>query len=283
MTTTNANQNIPAVVKMSRSSILCLLFVATAHAAITLTLCPADLSLPCLNDTTTGKTTNLQPGSNQSYNFSNLNISVIQDLPADAKYVDLPYNQISQVSRGIPASVTFLNLSHNTLQSNWIQTPLPMTTLDVSYNQGGLHWIQNVKWGESLTKLTRLIYRGNNLRNLKWGYDNFPAGQHPFSAMDLNGNPQLTIRMELITFAFMQNRFTLTADATSYNATLRICENHKEYIVQFAPWNILHKATRNTTKQSVHKQCMSAVGDIMIRCAHRRQLQKTMESLEPPC
>ncbi|KAH9186124.1 hypothetical protein AeNC1_011897, partial [Aphanomyces euteiches] len=125
------------------------------------------------------------------------------------------------------------NLSHNTLQSNWIQTPLPMTTLDVSYNQGGLPWIQNVKRGVSLPKLTRLLYRGNNLTNLKWDEYNFPAGQHPFAAMDLSGNPHLTIRMEMITFVFMKNRFNLTADATSYNATLRICENFNEYIVQF--------------------------------------------------
>ncbi|KAG9399840.1 hypothetical protein AC1031_011261 [Aphanomyces cochlioides] len=145
---------------------------------------------------------------------------------------DLSYNQISQVSRGIPASVTFLNLSHNTLQSNWIQTPLPMTTLDVSYNQGGLHWIQNVKWGESLTKLTRLIYRGNNLRNLKWGYDNFPAGQHPFSAVDLIGNPQLVLRIERDTYDPIVQKFTLSADATSYNETLLLCENRTKYVVQ---------------------------------------------------
>ncbi|KAH9134245.1 hypothetical protein AeRB84_019911, partial [Aphanomyces euteiches] len=161
------------------------------------------------------------------------------------------------------------NLSHNTLQSNWIQTPLPMTTLDVSYNQGGLPWIQNVKWGVSLPKLTRLLYRGNNLTNLKWDEYNFPAGQHPFAAMDLSGNPHLTIRMEMITFVFMKNRFNLTANETSYNATLRICETSTNISFNSTHflWNIRHKATRNTTKPSLHNQCMSAAGDITIQRA----------------
>ncbi|KAG9399847.1 hypothetical protein AC1031_011266 [Aphanomyces cochlioides] len=74
------------------------------------------------------------------YNFSHLHISTVENLPADAKYVDLSYNQISEISQGIPPSVAFLNLSHNALQTRWLQITISATTVDISYNQGGLPW-----------------------------------------------------------------------------------------------------------------------------------------------
>ncbi|KAH9147832.1 hypothetical protein AeRB84_008636 [Aphanomyces euteiches] len=78
----------------------------------------------------------------------------------------------------------------------------------------------------------RSIYRGNNLTNLKWGYDNFPSGQHPFSAIDLIGNPHLVLRLERDTYDAIVQKFTLSADATSYNETLLLCENRTKYVVQ---------------------------------------------------
>ncbi|CAK4746528.1 unnamed protein product [Aphanomyces euteiches] len=205
-----------------------------ARASIILTLCPSatNVSVPCLKDPTTGLTTTLSSSSNQSYNFSNLNISVLRDLPTDAQWVDLSYNQISNISRSMPSTLKFLNLSHNTLQKNWIQTPISATTLDVSNNQGGLRWMENVLWGVSLPKLTRLIFRTNNLKEISLSYDNFPLNPHPFSALDLSGNVNMNFSATADVFNYMNKIITFSADTNSYNDTLRACGNRTDYVVK---------------------------------------------------
>ncbi|KAH9096168.1 hypothetical protein LEN26_017577 [Aphanomyces euteiches] len=145
---------------------------------------------------------------------------------------DLSYNQISNISRSMPSTLKFLNLSHNTLQKNWIQTPISATTLDVSNNQGGLRWMENVLWGVSLPKLTRLIFRTNNLKEISLSYDNFPLNPHPFSALDLSGNVNMNFSATADVFNYMNKIITFSADTNSYNDTLRACGNRTDYVVK---------------------------------------------------
>ncbi|KAH9096170.1 hypothetical protein LEN26_017579 [Aphanomyces euteiches] len=214
----------------------------SVDASVTLTLCPAanNLTVPCLNETATGRIVSLPALSNQSYNFSNLNITTVQDLPSNATWVDLSFNQISNISRRIPSTVSFLNLSHNRLQSNWIQTSLPMRTLDVSYNQGGLTWFKDILWGVSLANLTRLVFRGNNVTNLTLNYDNVPDGRHPFRNLDLIDNPQLSLRTTMSVYLQMSHYMIVTADPNSYNNTLRDCENRSDYVVSLDSYPVYY-------------------------------------------
>ncbi|KAH9079910.1 hypothetical protein Ae201684P_007618 [Aphanomyces euteiches] len=129
-----------------------------ASLTLTLTLCPQanNTSLPCLNDTNQANTTYLARYDATYYNFSNLNISYIQDLPPSARTIDLSYNNIAQISCKIPASLTVLNLSHNALQTNWIQTPLTISSLDLNDNPNVMLSVDSFAYG-------RLYYGGVSL------------------------------------------------------------------------------------------------------------------------
>ncbi|CAK4450914.1 unnamed protein product [Aphanomyces euteiches] len=201
---------------MNCVGILLLCLATIAKASLVLTLCPASsgVSVPCLNDTVSGTTTNLQlPSSNQAYNFSHLNITAIQDLPSDAKYVDLSYNQINTISRPLPSTLEFLNLSHNALRSKWILTSIAVSTLDVSYNQWGLPWFENITWKESLPKLARLIFRGNNLSILRLNGRTLPVEPHPFSALDVSDNPNVIFVIQTnYNYKYLQQAVTITTD-----------------------------------------------------------------------
>ncbi|CAK4640178.1 unnamed protein product [Aphanomyces euteiches] len=94
----------------------------------------------------------------------------------------------------MPSSLYFLNISHNTLQKNWIQTPLTVSVLDVSYNEGGMAWMPNVLWGVYLPKLSRLVFRGNQLDSLELSYNNFPMT--PLAYLDLSDNPNLILSVD---------------------------------------------------------------------------------------
>ncbi|KAH9159778.1 hypothetical protein LEN26_002169 [Aphanomyces euteiches] len=225
---------------MTRLAHLLLVIAAATEASLTLTRCwrPTGSSVPCLNDTINGNITYLSPSFDQRYDFTSLNISNVQDLPQDARLVyvdltwrsgsqldssirDLSFNNISQISCSIPSSLTFLNLSHNSLQGSWIQTPLTISTLDVRYNRGGLPWMENVRWGVFLPKLDRLVFRGNNLTYLRWGYDNFPMDQ--LSAVDVSDNPIAVVTITQDVYYRIVGRLTMSIDETSYAATQRAC------------------------------------------------------------
>ncbi|KAG9410282.1 hypothetical protein AC1031_018317 [Aphanomyces cochlioides] len=204
------------------------IMAAAVNASLTLTQCWRQngndgSSVPCLNNTANGTITYFPLADNQSYSFANLNISDIQALPPDARWIDLSFNNLSQISSRIPPTLAFLNLSHNALRGQWIQTPLTVKTLDVSYNQGGLPWIQNVLWGISLPILNRLVFRGNNLTSIRWGYDNFPTLQ--LSAVDLTGNPITQAIVENSVNLRIGNYVTLTMDPNSYYDALAACGN----------------------------------------------------------
>ncbi|CAK4886443.1 unnamed protein product, partial [Aphanomyces euteiches] len=163
---------------MNCVGILLLCLATIAKASLVLTLCPASsgVSVPCLNDTVSGTTTNLQlPSSNQAYNFSHLNLTAIQDLPSDAKYVDLSYNQINTISRPLPSTLEFLNLSHNALP--------------------------------------RLIFRGNNLSILRLNGRTLPVEPHPFSALDVSDNPNVIFVIQTnYNYKYLQQAVTITTD-----------------------------------------------------------------------
>ncbi|CAK4084921.1 unnamed protein product [Aphanomyces euteiches] len=209
---------------MKIASSLLLSFIAVTNAAISLTTCTSlqGVAIPCLNDTTKGNLTNLESSTNQTYNFSNLNITAIQDLPPDAKYVDLSYNQISEISRGLPFTLSFLNLSHNALLGNWTKTPLEVSTLDVSYNEGGLPWISdNMTWPKFLSKVARL---------------------------DVSDNPKLVIRGDNNAIQFINNTINMTADAISYDDTLKACGNVAEKVVKLNYTPLLPHSTQGEAR-----------------------------------
>ncbi|KAF0744150.1 hypothetical protein Ae201684_001291 [Aphanomyces euteiches] len=226
---------------MKRTSCLLLLVAAAAEALLTLTQCSTlngtvGSSVPCLNNTADGTTTYLPTSDNQTYTFANLNISSIQDLPPNARWIDLSNNNISQISTRIPSMLIFLNLSHNALKNQWIQTPLTVTTLDVSYNQGGLPWIRSVQWSAYLSTLSRLVFRGNNLTSLRWGFDNFPMDQ--LTALDLTGNPIVNFVIEQGVYNQLNSVVELTMDPTDM---LRDCGGSPYYLrtVQSTPVSYL--------------------------------------------
>ncbi|CAK5181640.1 unnamed protein product, partial [Aphanomyces euteiches] len=231
---------------MHNIGILVVCLAAIAKASVILTLCPASSgsTVPCLNDTARGTTTNLQPAStNQVYDFSHLNITDIQDLPSEAQYIDLSYNRISSISRDIPPSLIFLyvvsshvnfgfdtsycwNLSHNALIPGWFsQTSITVSTLDVSYNQGGLPWMKEIQWRVSFPKLDRLVYRGNNMTSLRFNSSlNLPPERHPFSALDVGDNPNLSIvTLDGESYRFLKNNVTLTTDLLALTLAKRAC------------------------------------------------------------
>ncbi|KAH9111871.1 hypothetical protein LEN26_003048 [Aphanomyces euteiches] len=252
---------------MKIASSLLLSFIAVTNAAISLTTCTSlqGVAIPCLNDTTKGNLTNLESSSNQTYNFSNLNITAIQDLPPDAKYVDLSYNQISEISRGLPSTLSFLNLSHNALLGNWTKTPLEVSTLDVSYNEGGLPWISdNMTWPKFLSKVARL-YVCCFSRNSRLivpiclqcvprepvGHRHLDRPELPrlsilvarlvsrlfFSNLwaldrEVSDNPKLVIRGDNNAIQFINNTINMIADAISYDDTLKACGNVAEKVVK---------------------------------------------------
>ncbi|CAK4630181.1 unnamed protein product [Aphanomyces euteiches] len=219
---------------MNPRAFLVLAVAAIAQASLVLTLCPdsAGVSVPCLNDTATGGTTRLSVPSDKFYKFSDLNISYVQDLPPDARWIDLSSNNISQIECNMPASLTFLNLSHNVLQGSWLKTPLAnVAILDVSYNHDGLPWLDGISWGISLPSLNRLVFRGNQLKSLRLGFDNFPL--NPLSALDLSGNPIAALTIDASVFSRLRNSsFTLTIDPTTYNQTLQACGGNANYLLQ---------------------------------------------------
>ncbi|CAK4104464.1 unnamed protein product, partial [Aphanomyces euteiches] len=205
-----------------------------ASLTLTLTLCPQanNTSLPCLNDTNQANTTYLARYDATYYNFSNLNISYIQDLPPSARTIDLSYNNIAQISCKIPASLTVLNLSHNALQTNWIQTPLTISSLDISYNEGGLPWIHDVMWGTYLPNLYRLTFRGNNLTTLRLGYDNFPS--YSLAFLDLNDNPNVMLSVDSFAYGRLYyGGVSLDLQTSSYNATLATCAGNANFVQSF--------------------------------------------------
>ncbi|KAF0731316.1 hypothetical protein Ae201684_011379 [Aphanomyces euteiches] len=210
-----------------------LALAAIVHAENTLTTCQSaqNAAVPCLKDSNASTTKLLDTASNQIYNFSHLNISTVENLPADAKYVDLSYNQIREINQGIPPSVAFLNLSHNALQTSWLQIPISATTVDISYNQRGLPWtaMENV-WFKYLPSVSRVIYRGNDLAIVNLSYTNFPYHPHPLKALDWSDNPKLVINAAGI-YNYLASHITVTADPTSYNNTLAVCENQKDTLV----------------------------------------------------
>ncbi|CAK5062484.1 unnamed protein product [Aphanomyces euteiches] len=221
--------------KMNFANVLLLALVAIAQASITLTTCTTSkgVSVPCLNDTATGNLTNLEPSSNQTYDFRNLNISAIQNLPADAQWVDLSNNQITQVLRGIPSNLTFLNLSHNALKTSWINVSIPVVTLDVSYNQGGLAWTPSNTWENFFPKVVRLLHRGNQLKSVSWNQDEWPIFHSVFRALDLSENPGMVVKAYETVTIFINTSVTLTADANSYEDTLKACGNKADRVVQY--------------------------------------------------
>ncbi|KAG9399845.1 hypothetical protein AC1031_011264 [Aphanomyces cochlioides] len=221
-------------VKMKITSAVLLSFVAVTNADNLLTTCTSlqGVAVPCLNDTVKGTMTNLDRSPNQTYNFSNLNITAIQDLPPDAKYVDLSYNQISEISRGIPSTLSFLNLSYNTLKANWTKIQLPVSTLDLSYNQGGLLWNGDYYWEMNVPQIVRLVFRGNQLGTLKWTTSNFPFFRSYLHALDLSDNPRLVVYGDSNVMDRIKSNIALTADASSYDDTLKVCGNRTEKIVK---------------------------------------------------
>ncbi|CAK4131201.1 unnamed protein product [Aphanomyces euteiches] len=222
--------------------LLCLATVT--KASLVLTLCPAsiNISVPCLNDTVSGTTTNLQlRSSNQSYNFTHLNVTAIQDLPRDAQYVDLSFNQIRTISRSVPSSLTFLKLSHNALVSQWIQAPINVSILDVSYNQDGLPWMENISWALSLPRLTRLVFQGNQMTRLLLTKDNLPPEGHPFSALDISNNKA---KLEFVIqtkreYDYLVKSVTLTLDwmSDAFVDAYQVCKTvvSKELPIQNVP------------------------------------------------
>ncbi|KAG9399855.1 hypothetical protein AC1031_011275 [Aphanomyces cochlioides] len=219
---------------MHRRGVVLLVLAAMAQADLTLTLCPSSngVTVPCLNDTSSGNTMNLELSSEQSYDFTNLNITAVQELPPDARYIDLSFNRISAITRYLPSSLTFLNLSHNVLSTKWIQAPITVSTLDVSYNQGGLEY-PDVMWYYYLPKLKRLVFRGNNLTNLYLGYETIPNKPHPFVALDVSDNPSLLLTIEAYNFDFGTTSYIFTADRVPYDQSLQGCRGYAENLVSF--------------------------------------------------
>ncbi|CAK4737655.1 unnamed protein product [Aphanomyces euteiches] len=74
---------------MHQRIVVLLVLAAVAQADHTLTLCPSSngITVPCLNDTSSGNTTLLKLSSDQSYDFTNLSITAVQELPPDAQYM----------------------------------------------------------------------------------------------------------------------------------------------------------------------------------------------------
>ncbi|KAF0744152.1 hypothetical protein Ae201684_001293 [Aphanomyces euteiches] len=226
---------------MQQFALVLVWIAAVAESSLILTQCwtqndANSSSVPCLNNTANGTVVYLPLADNQtlsSYSYANLNISDVQDLPPNAKWIDLSQNNISQISCRIPSSLKFLNLSYNTLRDSWIQTPNSVTTLDVSYNQGGLPWIENIKWATYFPNLYRLVFRGNNLTSIRLGFDTYPPDR-PF-ALDLSANPISQAMVE----ANVYNRLSagaLTLDPNSYIETLRACGGDARYVQQVMTW-----------------------------------------------
>ncbi|CAK4306939.1 hypothetical protein Ae201684_016341 [Aphanomyces euteiches] len=134
---------------------------------------------------------------------------------------DLSYNIIREISTPMPSSLYFLNISHNTLQKNWIQTPLTVSVLDVSYNEGGMAWMPNVLWGVYLPKLSRLVFRGNQLDSLELSYNNFPMT--PLAYLDLSDNPNLILSVDSAVWN-RRDSLVLTVKQTLYEKIVHICD-----------------------------------------------------------
>ncbi|CAK4593920.1 unnamed protein product [Aphanomyces euteiches] len=89
--------------------------------------------------------------------------------------------------------------------------------------------MENV-WFKYLPSASRVIYRGNDLAIVNLSYTNFPYHPHPLKALDWSDNPKLVINAAGI-YNYLASHITVTADPTSYNNTLAVCENQKDTLV----------------------------------------------------
>ncbi|KAH9100829.1 hypothetical protein Ae201684P_007021 [Aphanomyces euteiches] len=85
--------------------------------------------------------------------------------------------------------------------------------------------MKEIQWRVSFPKLDRLVYRGNNMTSLRFNSSlNLPPERHPFSALDVGDNPNLSIvTLDGESYRFLKNNVTLTTDLLALTLAKRAC------------------------------------------------------------
>ncbi|CAK4075174.1 unnamed protein product [Aphanomyces euteiches] len=216
---------------MDLRAFVLLMASASINALLTLTVCPTagDFRVPCLRDANNVTSVLVDQPFHESFDLSGLDISTVEALPPNATYIDLSNNKISQLDCEMPSSLSFLNLSHNTLSRFPLSVPLPVSTLDVSNSQGGLSWLQDATWSFWFPRIQNLIARGNNLDTLWLDRINFPSsGSCSIWQIDVLDNPDLTIKMGLDVYTFVNRCVVKIHFDCDYNKTLSACDGNAE-------------------------------------------------------
>ncbi|KAH9101049.1 hypothetical protein Ae201684P_007237 [Aphanomyces euteiches] len=89
-------------------------------------------------------------------------------------------------------------------------------------------------WPKFLSKVARFVFRGNQLATLR--------------ALDVSDNPKLVIRGDNNAIQFINNTINMTADAISYDDTLKACGNVAEKVVKLNYTPLLPHSTQGEAR-----------------------------------